>query len=106
MYPCNKFVSQCYLYIQDEELGLCHLKLSSYRPFPCEFYVHGHSRLRQQLDRQEVGHRMMDNPFVEVGDVAALEALGKNFQPSVALCRIDFGMRKIFRFSKGNRSTR
>jgi len=49
---------------------------------------------------------MMDNPFVEVGDVAALEALGKNFQPSVALGRIDFGMRKIFRFSKGNRSTR
>lgn len=106
MYSCNKFVSQYYVYLQDEELGLCYLKLSSYLPFPCEFYMNGHNYLRQQLDKQGIGYRMMDNSFVEVGDVAALEALVKDFQPSVALGRIDFWMSKFFRFNKGNKSTR
>ena len=106
MYSCNKFVSQYYVYIKDEELGLCYLKLSSYLPFPCEFYMNGHNYLRQQFDKQGIGYRMKDNSFVEVGDVTALETLVKDFQPSVALGRIDFWMNIFFRFNKGHKSTR
>ena len=50
MYSYDKFVSQYYVYIKDEELGLCYLKISSYLPFPCEFYMNGHNYLRQQFD--------------------------------------------------------
>lgn len=38
MYSVNKFVSQYYIYIDDEQLGLCYLKISSYIPFVSEFY--------------------------------------------------------------------
>ena len=106
MYSCNKFISQYYVYIKDEALGLCYLKLSSYLPFPCEFYMNGHNYLRQQFDIQGIGYKMKDNSFVEVSDVVALESLVKDFQPSVALKRVDYWMGRLFRFDKGNKSTR
>lgn len=106
MYSCCKFVSQYYVYIKDEELGLCYLKISSSLPFPCEFYMNGHNYLRQQFDIQGIRYKMKDNSFVEVSDVGALESLVKEFQPSVALKRIDYWMRILFRFNKGNKSTR
>jgi len=49
MYSCNKIVSQYYIYIQDVTLGLCYLKISSFLPFTCEFYMNGHNYLRQLL---------------------------------------------------------
>jgi hypothetical protein len=106
LYSCYKFVSQYYVYIKDEELGLCYLKISSYLPFPCEFYMNGHNYLRQQFDKQGIFYRMRDNSFVEVSHVQSLENLVKDFQPSVALKRIDYWMHIFFRFDKGNISTR
>jgi len=106
MYSCCKFVSQYYVYIKDEELGLCYLKISSYLPFPCEFYMNGHNYLRQQFDIQGIRYKMNDNSFVEVSDVGSLESLVNAFQPSVALNRVDYWMRILFRFDKGNKSTR
>jgi hypothetical protein len=106
MYSCNKFVSQYYVYIKDVELGLCYLKISSYLPFPCEFYMNGHNYLRQQFDKQSISYKMKDNSFVEVGDLKVLETLVKDFQPSIALGRIDSWMHLFFRFDKGSKSTR
>ncbi len=106
MYSCCKFVSQYYVYIKDEELGLCSLKISSYLPFPCEFSMNGHNYLRQHFDIQGMHYKMKDNSFVEESDVGALESLVKDFQPSLALKRIDYWMQKLFRFDKGNKSTR
>jgi hypothetical protein len=106
MYSCYKFVSQYYVYIKDEELGLCYLKISSYLPFPCEFYMNGHNYLREQLDKQGISYKMKDNSFVEVSDVSQLETLVNNFQPSIALERIDSWMNLFFRFDKGSKSTR
>ena len=106
MYSCNKFVSQYYVYIKDEKLGLCYLKLSSYLPFPCEFYFNGHNYLRQQFDKLGLSYKMKDNSFVEVGDVSQLETLVNDFQPSIALDRIDAFMLLFFRFDKGTKSTR
>jgi DNA-binding PadR family transcriptional regulator len=106
MYSCHKFVSQYYVYIKDEELGLCYLKLSSYLPFPCEFYMNGHNYLRQQFDKLGFDYKMKDNSFVEVSDVKLLECLVKDFQPSIALKRIDRWMDLFFRFDKGSKSTR
>jgi hypothetical protein len=106
MYSCNKFVSQYYVYIKDEALGLCYLKISSYLPFPCEFYMNGHNYLRQQFEIQGISYEMKDNSFIEVSDVSVLETLVKDFQPSLALKRIDYWMNIFFRFDKGSKSTR
>lgn len=106
MYSCNKFVSHYYIYIHDKELGLCYLKISSYMPFVCEFYMNGHNYLKQQFDICEADYKMKDNSFVQVSDTALLKSLVEKFQPSIALDRISYWMNMFFRFDKGNRSTR
>ncbi|MEX1384568.1 hypothetical protein, partial [Lutibacter sp.] len=106
MFSCFKFVSQYYIYIQDKELGLCYLKISSYLPFVCEFYMNGHNYLKQQFDIKRVDYKMKENSFVKVSDLSLLESLVENFQPSIALNRISYWMDTFFRFDKGERSTR
>jgi len=105
MYSCNKFVSQYYIYIQDKTLGMCYLKISSYIPFACEFYMNGHNYLKQQFDIQDLNYTMKDNSFTKVGNIDILNELVKNFQPSIALNRIDYWMNKFFKFNKGEKST-
>jgi len=105
MYSCNKLVSHYYIYILDETLGLCYLKMSSYLPFPCEFYINGHNYLKQQFDNRGEMYTMQDNSFTRVDNQQMLEDLVANFQPSTALSRIDYWMSLFFRFDKGSRST-
>lgn len=105
LYSCNKFVSQYYIYIQDQELGLCYLKISSYMPFVCEFYMNGHNYLRQQFDLYQSGYKMQDNSFISVSDLDLLQSLVEGFQPSIALNRIDYWMNVFFRFDKGSKHT-
>ena len=105
MFSCFKFVSHYYIYIQDKELGLCYLKISSYLPFVCEFYMNGHNYLKQQFDINEVDYKMKGNSFIQVSDIALLKSLVEAFQPSIALGRISYWMNEFFRFDKGNRST-
>lgn len=106
MFSCFKFVSHYYIYIQDKELGLCYLKISSYLPFVCEFYMNGHNYLKQQFDIYDVDYKMNENSFVQVSDITILESLVEKFQPSIALGRISYWMDAFFRFDKGERSTR
>lgn len=106
MYSCNKFVSHYYIYIHDKELGMCYLKISSYLPFVCEFYMNGHNYLKQQFDIYEADYKMSDNSFVQVSDLDLLKSLVEKFQPSIALGRISYWMNIFFRFDKGDRSTR
>jgi hypothetical protein len=106
MYSCSKFVSHYYVYIHDHKLGLCYLKISSYLPFVCEFYMNGHNYLKQQFDLQDLDYTMKDNSFIQVSDTAVLKGLVEGFLPSLALDRISYWMDVFFRFDKGSRSTR
>jgi len=106
MFSCNKFVSHYYIYIHDKVLGLCYLKLSSYLPYVSEFYMNGHNYLKQQFDIHGVSYKMQDNSFTHVSNIEVLETLVKEFQPSIALNRIDYWMGIFFKFDKGNKSTR
>lgn len=106
LYSCHKFVSQYYIYIHDKVLGLCYLKISSYLPFVCEFYMNGHNYLKRQFDNQGIRYKMQDNSFVAVSDLVQMEKLAKEFQPSTALNRVDHWMDVFFRFDKGCKSTR
>jgi hypothetical protein len=105
MYPCHKFVSQYYIYIHDQELGLCYLKISSYIPFVCEFYMNGHNYLKQQFDLYQTEYTMQDNSFIAVSDLDLLKSLVEGFQPSIALNRVDYWMNIFFRFDKGTNHT-
>ena len=106
MYSVNKFVSQYYIYIDDEELGLCYLKISSYLPFVSEFYFNGHNYLKKQFDMAGKKYTMKDNSFTKVEDLEMLNNLVKNFKPSIALNRIEHWMGTFFKFDQGQKSTR
>ena len=106
MYSVNKFVSQYYIYIDDEKLGLCYLKISSYIPFVSEFYFNGHNYLKKQFDLEGKKYTMKDNSFTKVEDLEMLNSLVKNFKPSIALGRIGHWMDIFFKFDQGIKSTR
>ena len=106
MYWCKKPVSQYYIYINDAELGLCYLKLSSYLPYYCEFYCNGHYYLARQFDKKGISYKMSDNSFVEVGDLDYLEKMVSEFNGKIVEQRLKMYWDKWFRFSKGERSTR
>ena len=105
MYSVNKFVSQYYIYINDEKLGLCYLKISSYIPFVSEFYFNGHNYLKKQFDLADKKYTMKDNSFTKVEDLEMLNNLVTSFQPSIALGRISHWMDIFFKFDQGQKST-
>jgi len=100
MYSVNKFVSQYYIYIDDEKLGLCYLKLSSYLPFVSEFYFNGHNYLKKQFDLSEIEYTMKDNSSTKVENLTKLNDLVSNFKPSIALERISHWMDIFFKFDQ------
>ena len=106
MFSVTKFVSQYYIYIDDEKLGLCYLKISSYLPFVSEFYFNGHNYLQKQMDLANKNYTMKDNSFTKVEDLEMLNNLVKDFQPSIALNRINHWMNIFFKFDQGKKSTR
>jgi hypothetical protein len=106
MYTANKFVSQYYIYIDDEKLGLCYLKISSYIPFVSEFYFNGHNYLQKQFDLAGKKYTKKENSFTMVEDLEMLNQLVKDFKPSIALTRINHWMNQFFRFDQGKKSTR
>ena len=106
MYALNKFVSHYYIYIDDLELGLCYLKIASYIPFVSEFYFNGHNYLKKQFDLAGKTYTMKDNSFTKIEDLETLNNLVKEFQPSIALGRIQHWMDVFFRFDQGKKSTR
>ncbi len=106
MYSVHKFVSQYYVYIDDEQLGLCYLKISTYLPFATEFYFNGHNYLHKQMDKQGKRYLKKENSFTKVDDLKFLNSLVKNFKPSRVLSRIKHWMNIFFKFDQGKKSTR
>ncbi len=106
MFTVNKFVSQYYIYIDDQQLGLCYLKISSYLPFMSEFYFNGHNYLQKQFDLLGKKYIKKDNSFTYVQDLDLLNSIVNQFKPSFALNRIKHWMNLFFKFDKGAKSTR
>ena len=106
MYTVNKFVSQYYIYLDDEKLGLCYLKIASYIPFVSEFYFNGHNYLQKQFDFAGKTYTKKENSFTKVEDLEKLNQLVKDFKPSIALTRINHWMNLFFKFDQGKKSTR
>ncbi|MGC1391937.1 MAG: hypothetical protein WA816_12950 [Bacteroidales bacterium] len=104
MYWCNKPVSQYYIYINDKDLGLCCLKISSYLPFYCQFYCNGHQYLKQQFDKRRIGYKMEDNSFIDIEDQDTLKKLVNDFKGSIIELAIKRWMDIWFSFNKGERS--
>jgi hypothetical protein len=71
-----------YFYFIDPELGLCYVRVPTWCPFRLQFYMNGHNGLARQLERRQIGYRMLDNAFVEIDDWSRAQQLADRFQPA------------------------
>src|SRR5262249_54712758 len=62
-----------YFYFLDRKLGLIHVKLQTWFPFPNR--SNGHEWLAHRLDRHGVCSQKCDNAFIHVGDLQRAQRL-------------------------------
>ena len=106
LYRCRKQVKHYYIYFHDELLGgPCYFKISSYLPFPCEFYFNGHHAIANQLDQKGIGYKMKDNAFVEIDELSTFQEIAESFEGKEVLDRIQYWRSQLFKFNKGQYST-
>src|SRR5690242_3679520 len=70
---CRKQFLHYYWYIFDPVMGPMSVRVASYFPFNVTCYLSGHSFVAQELTRDEIRFRKVDNAFLAVADVAALQ---------------------------------
>lgn len=77
--PARRKCLQLYFYVLDRQLGLIHVKLQTWFPFPIQVYVNGHEWLAHRLDRHGIAYRKRDNVFVYVSDLERAQRLADGF---------------------------
>ena len=65
--------------LDDDEFGLCFLRIPTWAPFPLMFYCNGHNWLARQLQREGIACTQIDNTFVSVADPQRAQALADRF---------------------------
>jgi hypothetical protein len=78
-----------YFYFVDEELGLCYLRVPTWAPFRLQFYFNGHNLLAGQLKRAGIGHTLLDNAFIEIGDFGQAQALADDLDVKALHRKLD-----------------
>jgi hypothetical protein len=68
-----------YFYFLDPELGLIHIRLTTWFPFTVQVYVNGHSWLAQQMIEKCLGFTQRDNAFTALDNPQAAQALADAF---------------------------
>jgi len=67
-----------YIYFIDEDLGLCFFRIPTWAPFKITFYMNGHNYLASQLDKAQIGYKMLDNAFTQCEDWSKAQQLADN----------------------------
>jgi hypothetical protein len=68
-----------YFYFLDPELGLIHIRLTTWFPFTAQVYVNGHTWLAQQMLKRQLGFTLQDNAFTALDDPKAAQRLADSF---------------------------
>jgi hypothetical protein len=68
-----------YFYSLDPELGLIHIRLTTWFPFTIQVYVNGRSWLAQQMLERLLGFNLQDNAFTALEDPEAAQELADSF---------------------------
>lgn len=57
-----------YLYLIDDELGFCHVRIQSWVPFGIQVWANGHDILARRLDRARIAYLREDNAFYRIAN--------------------------------------
>jgi hypothetical protein len=58
-----------YFYFIDEQLGLLFVRVPTWCPFRLQFYFNGHNLLAAKLKAHGIKHQLLNNVFIEIGDL-------------------------------------
>ena len=78
-----------YFYFIDPDLGLCHLRVPTWAPFRLQFCMNGHNWLASRLKRLKIGHRLVDNAFVQIDDFARAQQIADRLKPQTLHRKLD-----------------
>ena len=108
LYKCRKPVKQYYIYFHDSTLGgYCYLKISSYLPFQCEFYLNGHNAIALQLDQKKIQYKLHGNAIVDIDNPDAIAEAVKSLTGRMVFDRhLSDCPRPLPRFSAGGTTPR
>jgi len=68
-----------YFYFIDKELGLCHIRVPTWAPFPVQLYFNGHNWLANRLHSKGIRFTLADNAFVSIDDFGEAQKLADSF---------------------------
>jgi hypothetical protein len=88
--PQRSRFTHYYFYIRDEVLGPIVMRVASFFPFQTSYYLNGHSFIEQELKRAQIGFRKIDNAFLAVDDVAALQTAADKLSADIIRQRLDY----------------
>jgi hypothetical protein len=88
--PQRSRFTHYYFYIRDEVLGPIVMRVASFFPFQTSYYLNGDSFIEQELKRAQIGFQKIDNAFLAVDDVAALQAAADKLSADVIRQRLDY----------------
>ena len=78
-----------YFYFIDEYLGYGYIRVPTWCPFKLQVYINGHSILANELDRQGIGHSMLDNAFDHIDDFDRAQEICDNLDIQKIHGRLD-----------------
>lgn len=79
-----------YFYLRDEVLGRMIVRVGSFLPFHCTYWLNGHDFIENQLRRRGRSFRQDDNAFLATDDPRALQAAADRLTPEVIRERLEF----------------
>jgi hypothetical protein len=92
---CRKQFLHYYWYVLDPVMGPMSVRVASYFPFNVTCYLNGHSFVAQELQRDGVRFRKVDNALLAVSDVAALQAAADRLNAALLQRRCNYWARRV-----------
>ena len=78
-----------YFYFILPDLGLCYLRVPTWAPLRLQFYFNGHNELSRKLEKEGIGHAMLDNAFIRIDDPERAQRLADAIRPDRLHKRLD-----------------
>ena len=83
-----------YFYFIDADVGLCHVRVPTWVPFPLQLYFNGHNWLANRLRSKGIGFEMADNAFVALDDFGEAQNLANDFSAKRLHRKLDWYARQ------------
>jgi hypothetical protein len=68
-----------YLYVIDQEFGLCYVRVPTWLPCRLQVYINGHNWLAARMRQEGVGFTQVDNLFTRIDDFSVAQQLSDSF---------------------------